>query len=113
MMLNRCILFLKGEIKDYLMLNRKGVEGEIINFYYSVTRNQYLTEEDKKDLLNRLINALTEHLEKAERGECTPDNDYQINEIFKSISSLEVLILDYTSRKKDYDSAFNHGDKKI
>ena len=125
--LNRYILFLKGEIKDYLMLNRKGVEGEIkdylmlnkkgvegeiIKYYYSVIRNQYLTEDDKRELLNKLVNALTDHLEKAKRGECTPNNNYLINELLDVISSLDVIILNYTSRKKDYDLAFN-SEKKM
>ncbi len=110
-MLDRCIRFLKGEINDYLMLNRKGVEGEIIKYYDSVIRNQYLTEDDKRELLTKLINALTDHLEKAKRGECTPDNNYLINEILDVISSLNDITRNYISRKKGYDLAFNPGKK--
>ena len=110
-MLDRCIRFLKGEINDYLMLNRKGVEGVIINYYYSVIRNQNLTEEDKGKLINRLIGALNNHLEKAKRGKCTPNNNYLINEILDVISSLNDITRNYISQKKDYDLAFNPGKK--
>ena len=84
------------------------LKGIIFDFFNSVVDNDILTDEDKKYVVDVLINAINHQLMMIEDNECTPDNAYKMDILFGVIADLESKITWYLDKKTPYDDVFNN-----
>lgn len=103
-----CLHCILNNLRVNVPYEQKSLKGIIFDFFNSVVDNDILTDEDKKYVVDVLINAINHQLMMIEDNECTPDNAYKMDILFRVISDLESKLAWYLNKKIPYDDVFNN-----
>ena len=103
-----CLQCILNNLRVNVPYEHKSLKGIIFDFFNSVVDNDILTDEDKKYVVDVLINAINHQLMMIEDNECTPDNAYKMDILFKVIADLKAKLAWYLDKKIPYDDVFNN-----
>ncbi len=103
-----CLHCILNNLRVNVPYEHKSLKGIIFDFFNSVVDNDILTDEDKKYVVDVLINAINHQLMMIEDNECTPDNAYKMDILFRVITDLELKLAWYLDKKTAYDGVFNN-----